>query len=80
MSGRSRTKITYDAEKVVRPIYTGGDVRLDGQGHVLATCLGEDAILTDLRTGELLSHVEGVRYLVLYAEFELIRARRMGKP
>lgn len=52
--------VTYEVEKVIQPIYTGGDVALDSDGHILATCLGEDALLTNLKTGELLARVEGV--------------------
>lgn len=51
---------TFEAERVIQPIYTGGSVGLDGSGHILATCLGEDALLTDIRTGKQLARIEGV--------------------
>ena len=51
---------TYKAEKVIQPIYTGGDVAVDARGRTLATCLGEEVLLTDTDTGDLLSRVEGV--------------------
>lgn len=60
MASRIAVKTTFEAEKVIQPIYTGGGVGLDGSGHVLATCLGEDALLTDIRTGEQLARIEGV--------------------
>lgn len=60
MSFRSKIITTYDPERIIQPIYTGGDVLLDREGRILATCLGEDALLTDLGTGELLARIEGV--------------------
>ena len=65
MSYGSKLLTTYEPENVIQPIYTGGDVALDGTGSVLATCLGEEAILTDLRTGQALARIEGVcEYLI----------------
>ena len=60
MSLRTKLTTTYDPERTIQPIYTGGDVALDRQGRILATCLGEEALLTDLGTGELLARIEGV--------------------
>ena len=60
MSSRLKLTTTYDPERTIQPIYTGGDVALDREGRILATCLGEDALLTDLGTGELLARIEGV--------------------
>ena len=60
MSWRVKHSTTYDPERTIQPIYTGGDVALDREGHILATCLGEEALLTDLGTGELLARIEGV--------------------
>ena len=60
MSFRSKTITTYDPDRIIQPIYTGGDVLLDREGRILVTCLGEEALLTDLRTGELLARIEGV--------------------
>lgn len=51
---------TFEPERIIQPFYTGGDVVLDQHGRVLATCLGEEAILTDLSTGSLLARIEGV--------------------
>ncbi len=60
MASRTKRTTTYDAECVIQPIYTGGDVALGRGGRILATCLGEEALLTDLGTGDLLARVEGV--------------------
>ena len=51
---------TFDPQRTIQPIFTGGDVALDLRGRVLATCLGEDALLTDLATGEVLARIDGV--------------------
>ena len=55
--------VTFEPENVIQPIYTGGDVTLDSDGRILATCLGEEAVLTDLSNGETLARIEGVRSL-----------------
>ena len=60
MSQRTKITTTYEPEHVIQPIYTGGDVALDNGGRVLATCLGEEALLTNLNNGELLARIEGV--------------------
>ena len=60
MSWRTKYTTTYHPERTIQPIYTGGDVALDREGQILATCLGEEALLTDLSTGELLARIEGV--------------------
>lgn len=61
MAQRASVKTTYDVGKFIQPIYTGGSVALSQDGRVLATCVGEDALLTDLATGEELLRVEGRR-------------------
>lgn len=60
MNSRTKISTTYEAKRVIQPIYTGGDVALDSEGRLLATCLGEEALLTDLASGELLARIEGV--------------------
>ena len=56
--------LSFEPERTIRPIYTGGDVALDATGRVLASCLGEDVTITDLSTGEALSRIEGVGELL----------------
>lgn len=60
MSFKSRIVTTFEAEQIIQPIYTGGDVSLDGEARILATCLGEDVVLTNLATGANLARIEGV--------------------
>ncbi|KAF2156830.1 WD40 repeat-like protein [Myriangium duriaei CBS 260.36] len=59
MALRAETKTTYEPERVIQPIYTGGSVALSQDGTILATCLGEDALISDLNTGEHLARIEG---------------------
>ena len=59
-SRRNITTTTFEPERMIQPIFTGGDVALDRSGRILATCLGEDAMLTDLHTGKLLAKIDGV--------------------
>lgn len=60
MFSRASIATTFEPERTIQPIYTGGDVALDRKGRTLATCLGEEALLTDLSTGQLLARIEGV--------------------
>jgi U3 small nucleolar RNA-associated protein 13 len=66
MSTRSQVTISFEPENIIQPIYTGGDVSLDARGRILATCLGEDALVTDLDSGELLARIEGVYFMRRY--------------
>ncbi len=60
MANKAIYKTTFEVESVIQPIYTGGSVGLDRSGRILATTLGEDALLTDLDTGKQLARIEGV--------------------
>jgi hypothetical protein len=60
MANKAPSQTTFDPEHVIQPIYTGGSVALDQSGRILATTLGEDALLTDLNTGRQLARIEGV--------------------
>ncbi len=60
MALRADTKTTFEPSRVIQPIYTGGDVALSEDGKILATCLGEEALLTNLDTGAHLARIEGV--------------------
>lgn len=73
MSYKNKIITTYDPERTIQPIYTGGHVLLDQQGRILATCLGEEALLTDLGTGELLARIEGVRNSDFAYHFVVLR-------
>lgn len=60
MASKLTYQTTFEAQRVIQPIYTGGSVALDNTGRILATCLGEDALITDLNTGKQLARIEGV--------------------
>lgn len=60
MALKADFKTTFEPSRVISPIYTGGSVALSDDGRILATCLGEEALLTDLDTGSHLARIEGV--------------------
>ena len=60
MAAKVGSTTTFSIENVIQPIYTGGDVSVDSKGQILATCLGEDAILTNVQNGTLLARIDGV--------------------
>ena len=62
MAANAGNEITFSIKDVIQPTYTGGDVSIDSQGQTLATCLGEDAVLTNVRNGTLLARIDGVSY------------------
>lgn len=64
MAYKADFKTTFEPSRVIQPIYTGGSVSLSKNGRILATCLGEDALLTDLETGAHLGRIEGVSVAV----------------
>lgn len=55
------SKTTFDVGNVIRPIFTGGAIAIDNKAQVLATTLGEDAVLTNPANGKHLAQIEGVR-------------------
>ncbi|KAF2158705.1 hypothetical protein M409DRAFT_38128 [Zasmidium cellare ATCC 36951] len=59
MAYKADTKTTFEASRVIQPIYTGGGVALSQNGRILASTLGEEALLTDLNTGAHLARIEG---------------------
>jgi U3 small nucleolar RNA-associated protein 13 len=60
MANKAPFKTTFAASEVIRPIFTGGAVAIENEARILATTLGEEVILTDLKTGKHLAKVEGV--------------------
>ena len=60
MANKQPLKTTFDVGHVIRPIFTGGSVAIDDGARILATVLGEDAVLTDQTNGKHLAQVEGV--------------------
>lgn len=63
MAYKADVKTTFEASRVIQPIYTGGSVALSDNGRILATTLGEEALLTDLTTGAHLARIDGVSFL-----------------
>ncbi|ORY12149.1 WD40-repeat-containing domain protein [Clohesyomyces aquaticus] len=59
MANRQIVKTTYAVNRTLQPIYSGGSAALSEDGRILAACLGEDALLTDLTTGAELARIEG---------------------
>ena len=61
MATKQPLRTTFDADRVIRPIFTGGSVSIDKDAQILATTIGEDAVLTNPATGKHLGQIEGVR-------------------
>ncbi|KAK3988610.1 WD40-repeat-containing domain protein [Cladorrhinum sp. PSN332] len=59
MANRQVNKTTFEVENVIQPIFTGGSVALENGARILASTLGEDAVLTELTTGKRLAEIEG---------------------
>lgn len=59
---------TFEASRTLRPIYTGGPTALDASGRILLTCVGEDALIVDLETGDQLASLEGVSLRLMSLE------------
>jgi U3 small nucleolar RNA-associated protein 13 len=59
MAQRAAVTTTYDIERTLQPIYSGGAISLSEDGRILAASLGEDVLLTDLTNGKELGRVEG---------------------
>ncbi|KAG9244073.1 small nucleolar ribonucleoprotein-like protein complex subunit [Calycina marina] len=59
MTNKAPYQTTFEPELTIQPIFTGGSVALDRNGNILATTLGEDALLIDLKSGTQLAKIEG---------------------
>ncbi|TFK30941.1 U3 small nucleolar RNA-associated protein [Coprinopsis marcescibilis] len=51
VSGRPKLKKAFKKARVIAPLYTSGPVALTSDGKLLATCVGEEVVLTDISTG-----------------------------
>lgn len=60
MASKTSYQTTFKPENVIQPLNTGRSIALDSSGRILATTLGDDALLTDLETGKQLGKIEGV--------------------
>ena len=59
MAQRSAVKTTYEVNRTIQPIYSGGSLSLSEDGRILAASLGEEVLLTDLANGKELGRLEG---------------------
>ena len=59
MAAKVESKTTFEAARTIEPIYTGGDVSLNSNGQFLASCVEDDVLLVELRTGQPLARIEG---------------------
>lgn len=59
MATRQAVRTTFEVSNVIQPIFTGGSVALENGARILASTLGEAAILTELNTGKRLAEIEG---------------------
>ncbi|UNI18855.1 U3 small nucleolar RNA-associated protein 13 [Purpureocillium takamizusanense] len=59
MATKQPLKTTFNVDRVIRPIFTGGSVSIDNGAQILATTFGEDAILTNPANGRHLAQIEG---------------------
>lgn len=59
MAQRATVRTTYEVERTLQPIYSGGSLALSEDGRILAASLGEDVLLTDFSNGKELGRVEG---------------------
>lgn len=60
MAYKAEVKTTFEPTQVIQPIYTGGSVSISQDGTILATVLGEEALLTNLGSGKHLARIDGV--------------------
>ncbi|KAL9617430.1 MAG: hypothetical protein Q9160_007787 [Pyrenula sp. 1 TL-2023] len=59
MATKVGTRTTFEAAKVIEPIYTGGNVCVDASGKILATCVDEDVLIVRNDDQHVLATVEG---------------------
>ena len=59
MATKQAAKTTFEVSNVIQPIFTGGSVALENGARILASTLGENAVLTELNTGKRLVEIEG---------------------
>ena len=59
MATKVQIKTTYEPTRTIEPIYTGGDVSANSDGTLIATCVEEDVLVTDIRDGKPLCRIEG---------------------
>lgn len=58
-------QVSFKKGRVIAPLYTGGPVSASHDGRMLVTCVGEEAILTDIEQGIQIARFTGVRFFEL---------------
>jgi hypothetical protein len=61
---------SFKAAKTYSPIHTGGKAVLSGDGGWLVSTLNEQALVTDVETGELVEELKGVRTAFILSPVE----------
>ena len=59
MATKVQMKTTYEPARTIEPIYTGGDISSNANGTLIATCVEEDVLIVDIRSGKPLCRIEG---------------------
>jgi U3 small nucleolar RNA-associated protein 13 len=54
--------LSFKKARTIAPLYTGGPVAITQNGLWLVTCVGEQALLTDLQSGAGICRFSGVLY------------------
>jgi hypothetical protein len=54
--------LSFKKARTIAPLYTGGPVSITQNGLWLVTCVGEQALLTDLQHGTEICRFAGVPY------------------
>jgi hypothetical protein len=54
--------LSFKKARTIAPLYTGGPVAITHNGLWLVTCIGEQALLTDLESGAEICRFAGVSY------------------
>jgi U3 small nucleolar RNA-associated protein 13 len=60
MTSQLKVRTTFEPTRVIQPIFTRGEIALTQDGQILASCLDDETLLTDLETGTELARIEGV--------------------
>lgn len=59
----TNTPSSYDRQRIIGPLHTAGPVGLTPDGTRMITCVGEQAILTDIQSGGEVCRFLGVRFI-----------------
>lgn len=79
MASRTVVKTIYNLKCNIQPFHTGGKVSLDYKGNILATCVGEEVVLSNLQNGKELTRIEGVSTIAVPAERFNDKCRQDGE-